>query len=370
MNKFFLSLILFLVMMTGCDHPVTLPQEPPVTVERVILVYMEARNNLSSEALDDLDEMRRAEIPDDNRLLVYRSRRGDQLPSLIEIFQGGDSVMTTYAETDMATDPEQLARVIADVHKFAPSREFGIVFWSHASGWLQKSARALDSRGFGSENGQMMTVTQIADGLGRDCKVDFLFFDCCYMGCAEVAYELRRSARYFVASVCEVPAGGMPYNLTVPELFNPDMVEGLKNAIDLNVDYYKDKPSELCPSTLSLVDLSKMDELIDSVRPTIGGKVGLGHIWQRFSRNAPYRDMFTDLGQYMEVLGGKMPDGVILHERHTASVWGAISLSRCIGLSIFYPNFANGIDYTYKGYDTLEWAKYLNLNANLTPEAP
>lgn len=364
MAKFFVALILFLFALTGCEHS----PEPPVN--RVVLVYMEARNNLSREALDDLEEMRRAEIPAGNRLLVYRSRADEPQPVLIEIFQGGDSVLKTYAESDLATDPAHMVRVIADAHMLAPSNEFGMIFWSHASGWRQKSAPAAGSRGFGSEGGRMMTVTQLADALGRDAKIDFLFFDCCYMGCAEVAYELRRSARYFVASVCEVPAGGMPYHLTVPELFNPNMLQGLKNAIDLNVDYYLNDPSVRCPSTMSLVDLSKMDDLIESVRPTIGGKVSQSFYWQRFSRNTPYRDMFTDLGQYMEVLGGTMPKGVILHERHTSSVWGVISLDHCIGLSIFYPNFANGIDYTFKGYDSLEWAKYLKLDASLTPEAP
>lgn len=371
MNRYFLSLILFLIALTGCDRSTRsyLP-EPAAPVDRVVLVYMEARNNLSGEALEDIDEMRRAAIPEGNRLLVYRSRSGDPFPALIEIFQGGDSVLKTYADTVRATDPAQMARVIADVHTLAPSREFGMVFWSHASGWRQKTAPALDSRAFGFELGTSMTITELADALGRAGKIDYLFFDCCYMGCAEVAYELRRSARYFVASVCEVPGGGMPYHLTVPELFNPSMAEGLKNAIDLNVDYYLNDPSERCPSTLALVDLSKMDELIDSVKPTIDGTVSPGFYWQRFSRNEPYRYMFTDLGQYMDTFGGTIPDGVILHERHTDSVWGSISLSYCCGLSVFYPDFPNGKDYTYKGYDTLEWAKYLNLNASLTPEAP
>lgn len=363
---------MFLLALTGCDRTERsyLP-EPVAPVDRVVLVYMEARNNLTDEALADIDEMRRAEIPAGNRLLVYRSRRGEISPALIEVFRGGDSVLKTYADTVWATDPVQMARVIADVHTLAPSSEFGMVFWSHASGWRQKSAPALDSRSFGSElGGSTMTITGLADALGRDGKIDYLFFDCCYMGCAEVAYELRRSARYFVASVCEVPGGGMPYHLTVPELFNKDMAEGLKNAIDLNVEFYLNDPSERCPSTLALVDLSKMDELIDSVRPTIGGTVPTGFYWQRFSRNTPYRDMFTDLGQYMDTFGGTIPDGVILHERHTESIWGTISLSYCSGLSIYYPDFSTRKDYTYKGYDTLEWAKYLNLNSSMTPEAP
>lgn len=355
MWKYVISIILFSLALTSCnEHHTTMPTTP---CRRTVLVYMEARNNLSGNAIQDLDEMRRGEIPADSRLVVYRSLRGEQYPMLCEIFAGGDSILKTYPDTALATDPEHMANVIADVRRLAPSKEFGMVFWSHASGWRQRS-----SRGFGSENGgRMMNVTDMALALGSNRSIDYLFFDCCYMGCAEVAYELRNCADYLVASPCEVPLGGMPYDLTIPGLFDSDITEGLKNAIDLTVDSYIADLSELCPSTLALVDLSKMDELIDSVKPVINNPLPADFTPQRFSRDIPYKYMFTDLGQYVGALGSNIPDGVILHERHTPKIWNNIDLSHCSGLTIFMPDQANNIDYTYRGYDTLAWAKYLNL---------
>lgn len=354
MKKLFLLLPILLLFLTSCD-------EPQSNRRRVVLVYMEAQNNLFKEALDDLKEMRRGDIPADCRLLVYRSRRGDDNPALIEIFKGGDSVLMNFPDTVSALDPEHMQYVIYMARRLAPSREFGMVFWSHASGWRQKQAPA---RGFGSENGVVMPVSELAKGLDRWPEpMEFLFFDCCYMGCAEVAYELRNRAKYFVASVCEVPGGGMPYQLTLGELFNPDTKQGLKNAIDLTVDYYENQPQERCPSTLSLIDLKRMDALLEAVRPTVDKHRSISpyYVWQRFSLNAPYSDMFTDLGQYMELFKTQIPDGVILHERHKNLMWGQ-PLKYCSGLSIFFPDFRRGNEYDFKGYDTLEWAQKLGLD--------
>ena len=355
MWKYVIAIIVFSLGLCACDEHRT--SAPVVACRRTVLVYMEARNNLASEALDDLDEMRRGDVPADSRLLVYRSRRGEPNPVLCEVFEGGDSVLVNYSDTVLATDPKHMANVLADVRRLAPSREFGMVFWSHSSGWRQKA-----SRGFGSENGRMMTVTDLALALGSDRAIDFLFFDCCYMGCAEVAYELRNCADYMVASPCEVPVGGMPYDLTLAELFNPDLTEGLKNAVDLTVDSYLADPAERCPSTLSVVDLRKMDELIEAVEPVLGNELPEGFKPQRFSRDNPYKYMFTDLGQYIGALGASIPDGVILHERHTPKIWSTIDLTHCSGLTIYMPDPKNGFDYTYRGYNTLSWAKYLHLN--------
>ncbi|MDE7334737.1 MAG: hypothetical protein K2N10_00300 [Muribaculaceae bacterium] len=361
MLKKLLSLIFCSFLLASCHHSQIIEPElpgfqPGDSCVRTLLVYMEARNNLNNEALADLEEMRQAAIPAGNRLLVYRSRRGDDHPVLCEIFKGGDSVLLHYPDSVLATDPAHMAKVIADTRSIAPSREFAMIFWSHASGWRQ-----LNARGFGSENGNAMTTTQLAAGLAGDRKIDYLFFDCCYMGSAEVAYELRNSARYFVASPCEVPAGGMPYHLTIPELFNPDMEQGLRNAINITVDYYRSDPMEDCPSTLSLVNLAAMDQLIDSVKKISSLQLPATFMPQRFSVNSPYNNMFADLGQYMEALGSRIPDGVILHEQHTDRIWNRLSLVYCCGLTVFIPDLRTGIDYSYKGYNTLQWAKYLNL---------
>jgi len=353
-----------LLPVVSCTSDAVLP-EPPVKARRVILVYMEARNNLSYAAASDLAEMRRAEIPADCRLLVYKSIRGETHPTLVEIANGTDTVLVDYEAGVSAVDPKQMRQVIADARREAPGPEFGMVLWSHSSGWRQKSV--MRARGYGLENSsRQMSVSDLAGAL-RDQGIDFLLFDTCYMGSVEVAYELRDVARWLVASVCEVPTNGMPYHLTVPKLFAEDIPSGLKEAIDINVDGYI-ADNEACPSTLSLIDLSKLDGVAAAMKDVVGNPLPEDYSPQRFSESTPYRYLFYDLGQYMEALGADMTalGEAVVYERHSPMIWNRTPIERCSGLSVYIPSPGSGYDYSSYDYSTLEWAKFLNLTSNTT----
>lgn len=349
-------LIIFAVLFSSCEQ-----KETAETCRRTLLVYIEGRNNLSNAALNDLEEMRRAYLPKDCRLLVYKSISGEDKPVLMEIKHGKDSVIITYPSDALATDPEQMRRVLSDVKNHAPSEEFGVIFWSHSSGWRQKAPSM--SRGYGLEySTKQMSITDLA-GVLEDFSIDFIFFDTCYMGCVEVAYELRNVAQRLVASVCEVPTDGMPYDKTLPHLFNTDLDAGLKGAIDVTVDYYTDSKITSCPSTLSLIDLTKIDDIAHEVKRVINNPLPEGK-YQRFSRSTPYKDLFFDLRQYLANLGGNTSviNAAVIHERHTPyPIWDTLPLEHCCGLTVFIPLSSQ---YNYQSYDynTLSWAKYLNLN--------
>ena len=355
------AIIAALLMLCACDstkHPVT---EPVAKVRRTLLVYMEARNNLSSAALDDLAEMRIADIPDDCRLLVYRSINGADHPELVEIRRDRETTLAEYPAEASAVDPVQMATVLADMKKLAPADEYGMVLWSHSSGWRQKSPALMHSRAYGLENGRTMSITNLAKAL-RDSDLSFLVFDTCYMGSVEVAYELRNAARWMVASVCEVPTPGMPYNLTLPGLFDADMARGLQSAIDITVDSYIADRTQLCPSTLSLIDLSALDDLAAEVKDIIDNPLPEGFRPQRFSVDRPYASLFFDLGQYMQALGGTTTaalERAVIHERHTDKIWVRLPIDHCSGLSVYIPGIDAGYDLTSYDYNTLEWARYM-----------
>ncbi len=361
-KRIVIPLILLALGLTCCnlEEPGVSKPEAPVKVRRTVLVYMEGRNNLSDAALYDLSEMRRAKLPEDCRLIVYRSISGEKNPVLMEIKHGKDSVMITYPAEAMATDPEQLRAVLDDVKRHAPSDELGIIFWSHSSGWCQKSPML--SRGFGQEySSHQMSITDLAaalDGQG----LDFIFFDTCYMGCVEVAYELRNAATRMVASVCEVPADGMPYEQTLPFIFDANIDDGLKNAIDATVNLYTENGTTSCPSTLSLIDLTRMQSVADSTKKIISNQLPDEFTPQRFSTASPYRELFFDLGQYIEALGGEteVVGNAVIYERHTPyKVWNILSLDHCSGLTIGIPSINPAIYEKYL-YSTLEWTKYMN----------
>lgn len=360
MLKFFwnmLAAVTVASMLAACESG---EPEPIAEVRRTILVYMEARNSLGAagNSASDLEEMGLARIPSDCRLLVYRSESSGA-PALVEVKGGRQKTLKTYPAEASAVDPEQMMTVLADVKQLAPADDYGLIMWSHSSGWQQTSRR---SRGFGLEDSaRTMSVSDLASALAV-IDWEFIYFDTCYMACVEVAYELRHAAHYLVGSVCEVPADGMAYDQTLPFLFSAGTVEGLRRAIDITADGYLSLSNSLCPVTLSLIDLSRLDNLALTVKQN-QKPLPVGYSPQRFSTSSPYRYLFFDLGQYMEAIGADMEalDLAVIHERHSPLIWGVLPMNHCSGLSVYLPELSgSGYDYSSYGYDTLDWYRFLN----------
>ena len=361
MNRFLWILMAIVAWLgfVGCGDEPELPGDRRIVrARRTILVYMAAQNNLSSNVMVDIGEMTRAEIPADCRLVVFCSTYNEQ-PKLMEVTSGGLVDLKTYPQGTIGADAETLRQVLVDARQLAPSVESAVVFWSHSTGWKGAQRIAPAARTFGLEDGRQIELTDLADALRAVPKLDFIFFDSCYMGCVEVAYELRDVADYMVASVCEVPFDGMPYDRTIPHLFDADMVRGLTAAIDANVDYYIASPGEGCPSTLALVDLSAMDALAAAAAPILADPQEPDESFQYFSTSTTFKDYFVDLRRYMELVSpddallvefNAALDRAVIHERHTSMIWKRLPIVHCSGLSI-NPNPSAAAF----GYQNLAW---------------
>lgn len=366
--KKLLALLFALSVLVSCSNT----SEPiEKGARRSVLVYMEAKNNLASNAVDDLDEMLRATIPDSCRLLVFLSAY-DCAPQLMEVKNGTLVSLLEYEKNTSAVDPKQLKRVVADAARLAPAKERGLVFWSHAFGWQQSARR---SRSFGWENStHTMSNTELADAL-KGADLDYIYFDACFMGSAEVAYELRRAADYLVASPAEVPGGGMPYNLTVPALFAKNIRAGLIETIDIVADYYDENPGAArgCPRTLSLIDLRKMELLATETKRIValGKEPAEGFVPQQYaSLTGSYRNRFFDLEHWADAIGADAQwhdalNDAVVYERHSPMIWNSTPLVNCCGLSVFIPN--EDYDFNAFGYSTLQWPQFVY---NIKPEHP
>ena len=182
-----------------------------------------------------------------------------------------------YGEDVNSASSETLSEFLDYVKHYHPAQSYGIVFWSHASGWqtVNKSlSSAVNERNdgnataapalrfsFGIDNGRNdnsnncdhvmceMAIPDLAKAVEVFGKVDFIMFDCCFMQTVEVAYQLRNAARYIIASPAEIPSKGAPYDQII-SLMAPEKID--YQAI---VDTYFNK---YCDSTygsvLSLVD--------------------------------------------------------------------------------------------------------------------
>ena len=167
--------------------------------------------------------------------------------------------------------------VIADAKEAAPADDYGLVLWSHATGWLNDSG-VIDDGSSRSAGGSPALISPLwfgADGmpakkmsiasLARALEghhFSFIYFDCCHMATVEVAYELRHAADRIVASPTELGVEGMPYNRNLACFFLPKA--DIDAAAANTFDYYMTNPSYGC--AITVLDTRAIDRLAASTR--------------------------------------------------------------------------------------------------------
>lgn len=254
-----------LVAMLGFTSCGGSKDEPEITPERTLIVYMADNNNLSTAATADIQEMQQGiSMTTAGRLLVYQQTR-DSNPQLMEIKRDGTtSVIRKYDPGEPAVSVERMQTVIADAKKAAPSQAYGLVLWSHATGWADDDG-TIKPQSFGADGPyaaayQRMSIRSLAQAL-EGTHFDYIYFDCCHMATVEVAYELRNLADYIVGSPTELNTDGMPYHLTVPYLLelNPDMREITSTTFDFYNNSYSNIYSTGC--CMALIRTSALERL-------------------------------------------------------------------------------------------------------------
>ncbi|MDE5799624.1 MAG: hypothetical protein K2H74_01210 [Paramuribaculum sp.] len=227
------------------------PEPSKSEASRAVLVYMVANNNLSSYASQDFKEMLNgmAALPESapGRLLVYYAPTFGS-PELREVMRDGTSnTLFTYTDGLSSVDVARMRQVIDDAKSYAQADSYGLVLWSHGTGWLHDYGTI--EEGAEQASGQMSTYSFGWDGTpAKKMSIeslnkaidgidwDFIYFDCCHMGTVEVAYELRHRTPMIVACATELGLEGMPYDLNVAPLLAKDAQ--LDVAMGNTFDYY------------------------------------------------------------------------------------------------------------------------------------
>ena len=365
-----------LFLSTSCsekDEPL-----PPVTADRTILVYMAANNSLGyGYDSYDINEMREAvqngALGDNNRLMIFRAPT-DGSQTLYEMTENGE--LTTVKVYDTALTPihsDRMLEVFTDAKTVAPANDYGLILWSHSLGWTQEG---IDDNGpgimtlsWGNHLGKTMNITTLKRVLEAS-PWSWIYFDCCFMGSVEVAYELSGVLPRMVASAAEVPLDGMPYQENLPLLFakNADLEGAALNTFN----YYNDLFGSNRTCTISVYDLTKMDQLAQATVPLYQASQIVGpHDFPNLALETGSSPRYYDLGVYVHGLctvnqledSGSSPQekweeayrNVVVFERATPKLWNIIDLSRFTGMSTFIP--ANAEQQTYRNYHTLAWYK-------------
>ena len=345
------SLLLIVLGLLSCqkDSP-TLDLLPRY---EITLVYMVADNDLASYALKDLNEIERGFVPNGrDKLLVYiDSNTSTALPShpvLLEIVHDtteiiASKIIASYPEQN-STDKTVMSNVLRDALSYykGDNRYKGLVLWSHGNAWLPEgyhieteNKSEVVVKSFGKDMSPRegaMELPDLAEVL-NPYRFDYILFDACFMGSVEVLYELRHSARYFIASPAEILADGFPYHHLLPYLIGKLQLE---KATEAYYNYYNVLEGARQSATVTLVDSEQLEALASFCKQLNTSELSLAHLQQYSRNNEKY---LFDLKQvFLESKATVAMEAIWQRlckiEKHTPR-FANIALTHCNGLSVY-----------------------------------
>lgn len=197
-----------------------------VSPRRTVLFYMAGDNSLGDETQEKIDALAKAwNAGIDNHLLVYQDRGGNHLPRLLEIKTGADgknsiALLEEY-ERENSASAEVFSRVLNDMVTRYPGPDYGLVMFSHGSGWLPAGTSVTGTRSVAIDGDNGFDLPDFARCI-PDHRFRFIIFESCLMAGAEVAYELRDKTGYILASSAEIVSPGFTplYGKMLPLIYS------------------------------------------------------------------------------------------------------------------------------------------------------
>lgn len=228
MLKHFFLLLFSIIVLASCggnDDPVD-PVEPfvPTKTKNTLFVFMPytANNNGYNSLyenlkvnLEDMEQAIKQEKGLGNSQLIVFISESIKTSHLIYIgYNKGKcqrDTLKTYTDYDYTT-PDGIASLLTSVKQMAPADNYSMIIGCHGEGWIPKP-KSTQTRYFGG-TAIPIDISDFNEGIkNAGMKMNFILFDDCYMSGMEVAYQLRESSNYLIASTSEMMGYGMPYHL-------------------------------------------------------------------------------------------------------------------------------------------------------------
>lgn len=383
--------VLCLALLCGCEKD---EAPEPTPVERTLLVYICADNNLAEDAQANVRAMERGFAAQGagacgTHLVVYLDTPQGH-PQLLEVTASGTREVYAWPSPHDSASPEVLREVIRRVCRDYPAAKYGLVLSSHGMAWVPSTATAYFTRSrsrageqwpatkyFGQDDHPGPTGYLETEELAAaipDGHFDYILFDACFMASAEVMYALRAKADYIVAAPTEVISEGFPYAEIVGELLAPQ--PDLESVCRTYYEHYARHPDARYHSaSVSLICTSELEALCD-VRtrlwssalardPGIFADFDLSQV-QRLDRyRRPFLFDLNSVVKRLETLGAVTGADAaqwraqlartVVYEAHTP-VFFDLAIAECSGLSGYVPVAAYpDLNACYK---TLEWCQH------------
>lgn len=326
---------LLVIVLAACSNEIP-EQQPAKRSGRTVLAYLISNNkagSLDTYLRDNVIDMYAAlgNMKESCALLVfYRPYTDDTplgYPTLMSFYADGRGNINNVAaltgaeltfdavchvaqkkeytmNSQIATDPAVMEEVFTDMQKIAPSDSYGLILGSHATGWMK--GNSVQSKAFGDDGGYNIDIPDLANVLKKSFseKLDFVLFDACMMGNAEVGYGLKDVTSHCIASVMETPVYGFPYDQILPYLYteNIDYSAVCHEFMSFN------KANNLW-GTCAVMDCSQMENLASAVKAKLSewqdalSSVSMQNV-QQYGVNS-YKYFSYDVLDFFRELGGK-----------------------------------------------------------------
>ena len=238
----------------------------------VFLMVSAGYNSVSSYLTDDLEDLASGTLPLFNRqadvLLVLSRLPQNRLsstnaPVLYRMYAdkngevARDTLLTWGTSTPLCT-PDLLNETLTFIKDEFPAKGYGMVFSSHASGWIPQIEAKSETKTVGQDKqgSSSFEIDMEEFAAAIPFRMDYILFDACFMGCVEVAWQLREKADIVGFSPAEVLAEGFVYKTLTQRLLQktPDPVAVCR-------DYFEQYDPVSGSATITVVDTRKMDRL-------------------------------------------------------------------------------------------------------------
>ena len=362
--------VLSVVLPGGCTKELT--ERPPS--RRPLVVYMALDNNLREEYSSRLAALRAGWRPG-MELWVYADTPEGASLGRMESAPEGVTLRTVerYGAENSASGAT-LERVLRTVWERSPATGYGLLFFSHATGWLPEGGlqAPLVSRSIGLDQGSEMSLDAFVSAIPSGMPLDYVIFEACLMAGAEVALALAGHTDWVLASSAEVVEPGFrplyAENLALLTDGGRPVEEQLAAFGQRYMAHVRTLSGTGCSATLSLIRTSSMPALAEAVRRVTRGfadeegrdtpPAGLQH----FDRPGAYGDRpaaarFYDLEAYVEAyveacladldaeaaFRGALADAVVWRDATErflggeGSPYGGFDIRRHSGLTLYVP---------------------------------
>ena len=333
---------------------------------KTIMLYMvgsDLESNFGA-ASSDLEEIS-SSLPnlDDINVVIYlggsesyyNSYVGEDENVILELTEEGLVSVEEIPAKNMGSS-ETLSYFINYVTDSYNTDEYSLILWDHGGG-------PLIGYGLDETTGDILTLKEIEESLNdtefnEDNKLGFIGFDACLMGSFEVANLLDSYTNYLIASEETIPGNGWNYSFLTDLSKDDNNVEIGKKVIDTYFDYYESR-TNMYDLTLSLLDLSKIDDLNNSLNNFFGYlnsdlsvNTFAGYAKTRvkaktfggYSSSAQYD--LVDLSNMIELTGGNSADDVIA-DINDLVIYNKANINNANGLTIYYPYSNKSLAVTY-----------------------